>query len=476
MGGARTALFNYLFARKHKGQFILRIEDTDKARHQEDSLKPLLEALKWLRLDWDEGPSYHKENSTDFKGPLGPYRQSQRLAIYKKLSEQLIEEGKAYRCFLTETEIEAMKEKAKESGKPPKIFSPYRNLSKEEGVKKQLSGQPCAIRFKIPEEKKKNHHIQDLIRGSITFPQDVLEDFILIRSDGFPVYNFSCAVDDSLMKITHVFRGEEHLPNTLKQVLLQEAFGWTPPQYGHLSLILGEDKKKLSKREGGQNVQYFKEKGYLSEALINFLALLGWNPGTTQEHFSKEQLIEAFSIDRVNAAPAIFDKDKLSWLNSEHLKNLDPKDFWERFQPFYEKEELMMETDPLWRKKTFELLSPGFKTFGQALTLIKPLLKGGFHLEEEAKNILTKKESREVIKSWNSLLEKINSEYVTPEGFKTIQSNICSSQGIKGKSFFQPLRCVLMGKPEGIEIKTLLSLIKREELIQRSKKALALLF
>lgn len=471
MGGARTALFNYLFTRKHKGQFILRIEDTDKVRHQEDTLKPLLKALKWLDLDWDEGPL---EDLSGFKGSLGPYRQSERLAIYRKLSEELMEKGKAYRCFLKESEIEAIKEKAKSSGQPPKIFSPYRDLPKEEGLKKQLSGQPCSIRFKAPEEKA-DYHIQDLIRGPVSFPWDVVGDFIIVRSDGFPVYNFSCAVDDSLMKITHVFRGEEHLSNTLKQVLLQKACGWTPPHYGHFSLILGEDKKKLSKREGAQNVQYFQEKGYLPEALINFLALLGWNPGTVQEHFSKEELIKAFSIDRVNAASAIFDKNKLNWLNSEHLKTLSSENFWKRFQPFYEREGLVMETNPLWRKKAFELLSPGFKNFEQALALIKPLLKEGFYLEEEAKNILTKKESHEVIKSWYLSLEKESSEYLTLEKFKAIQKDICSSRGIKGKEFFQPLRCALMGKPEGIEIKTLLSLVKREELIQRSKKALALL-
>ena len=468
MGGARTALFNYLFARKHKGQLILRIEDTDKARHQEDSLKPLLQALKWLKLDWDEGLL---EDSNHFKGAFGPYRQSQRLAIYKKFSEKLIEEGKAYYCFLTESETETLKTKATELGQPPKIISPYRNIPKEEALKKKQRGEPCSIRFKVPLEKT-NYQIHDLIRGSIAFPSDMAGDFILIRSDGFPVYNFSCAVDDSLMKITHVFRGEEHLPNTLKQILIQEALGWIPPQHGHLSLILGEDKKKLSKREGAQSVQYFQAEGYLSEALINFLALLGWNPGTVQEYFSKEELIEAFSIERVNAAPAVFDRDKLRWLNGEHLKNLNWEDFWGRIKPFFEKEGLAVETDLLWQKKAFDLLHSGFKTLKQTVDFIKPLLKESFHFDERAKDILNRQQSCSVIKSWKFLLEKENSEYVSEEEFKTIQKEITSSQGIKGKGFFQPVRCAVLGEPEGIEIKIAISLIKRRELIQRSLKAL----
>ena len=273
VGGARTALYNYLFARKHQGRFVLRIEDTDKVRHQEDTLKPLLQDLKWLGLDWDEGPL---KNGSE--GDFGPYRQSARLSIYKTYAEKLIEEEKAYYCFLTEAEVESLKAEQKRAGKLPKILSPYRDMPKQEALKKKESGLACSIRFKIPKESP-DCRIQDLIRGSVTFPSDMAGDFILVRSDGFPVYNFSCAVDDSLMKISHVFRGEEHLPNTFKQTLIQEALGWTPPQYGHLSLILGEDKKKLSKRQGAQNVHYFKG-GRLSAGSFNQLFCFAWlEPG-----------------------------------------------------------------------------------------------------------------------------------------------------------------------------------------------------
>ena len=468
VGGARTALFNYLFARKYQGQFILRIEDTDKLRHQEDTLKPLLQDLKWLGLDWAEGPL---ENDSGSEGDFGPYRQSRRLSIYKSYAEKLIKKDKAYYCFLTEAEVESLKEELKKEGKPPRILSPYRDMPLGEAVRKMQSGLACSIRFKIPKQSS-DCHIQDLIRGSITFPSDMAGDFILVRSDGFPVYNFSCAIDDSLMKISHVFRGEEHLPNTFKQTLIQEALDWTPPQYGHLSLILGEDKKKLSKREGAQNVRYFQEEGYLPEALINFFALLGWNPGTVQEYFSKTDLIDSFSIERVNAAPAVFDRDKLSWLNSEHLKKLKPEDFCERVKPFFEKENVPFAEDSLWWKKAFELLGQSFKTLSQAAALMKPLFKEGFQLEDEAKEVLAKPQSQAVIKSWKDWLEKEDSEYISLKEFKSIQKGVTSLLKVKGKEFFQPLRCAILGKPEGIEIKVAIALIRRQELNRRSAQVL----
>ena len=467
VGGARTALFNYLFARKHKGQFILRIEDTDRARNQD--IVPILRSLSWLGLNWDEGPLL--EDYSKNKGEVGPYCQSQRLSIYKKFAEKLIEKEKAFYCFLTEEEAEDLKRKEREAGKPSSVISPYRTLSKSEALKKKESGIPCSIRFKIPFQEKECE-IQDKIRGSIVFPLYGVGDFILIRSDGFPVYNFSCAVDDVLMEITHVFRGEEHLSNTLRQILIQKALSWISPAYGHLPLILGEDKKKLSKREGAENVHYFKEQGFLEEALINFLSLLGWNPGTEKEYFSREELIEAFSIERIHVAPAVFDQGKLAWLNSEHLKHLKPEEFWERVKPFLEKENMLLEEDSLWRKKAFELLSSGFKNFRQAIAFLKPLLKGGFKIEEEAKEILKRPQSQSVIKSWKGLLEKEDSEYLSIEEFKSIQKEIASLLKVKGKTFFQPLRCAILGTPEGIEIKVAIALIKRKELIHRASKVL----
>lgn len=469
VGGARTALFNYLFARKHKGQFILRIEDTDRARNQD--IIPILKSLKWIGLNWDEGP--FMEDCSKDKGKVGPYCQSRRLSIYKSFSEKLIEEGKAFYCFLTEEEAEALKKKEREKGKPSTVISPYRNLSKVEALEKKDSGVPCSIRFKISFNEK-DCTIQDLIRGSIVFPLYGVGDFILMRSDGFPVYNFSCAVDDTLMKITHVFRGEEHLSNTLRQILIQKALGWSSPVYGHLPLILGEDKKKLSKREGAENIHYFEKQGFLEEALLNFLALLGWNPGTEKEYFSKEELIEAFSIERVHVAPAVFDRGKLGWLNSEHLKNLNFQEFWKKVNPFLERENIQIaEKDSVWKEKAFQLLSSGFKTFRQAALFLKPLFRESFQLEDEAKEILMSPQSQVVIKSWKDWLEKEDSEYVSPEEFKSIQKEVTTLLKVKGKTFFQPLRCAILGKPEGIEIKVAIALIRRQELIRRALAVLS---
>ena len=255
-----------MFARKQGGRFIIRIEDTDQVRHQEESVEPILKALKWLNLDWDEGPFLIDKNSSgqtkedplssrmDFKGDFGPYRQSERLSLYQSFAKKLVDEGKAFYCFLSETESESLKQEELKSGRPPRLISPYRKKSKKEALEKLESGKTACIRFKWDTEKTKLP-IQDMIRGTIHFPLDTLGDFILIRSDGFPVYNFACAIDDSLMEISHVLRGEEHLPNTLRQLAIQEALGFQAPQYGHLSLILGEDKKKTQQKRAG--AKYF---------------------------------------------------------------------------------------------------------------------------------------------------------------------------------------------------------------------------
>ena len=276
IGGARTALFNYLFARKHKGRFILRIEDTDQDRHEESSVKSLLRALEWLGLSWDEGPVIQGEDLKS-KGEFGPYRQRERLSVYLEQAQKLLRADRAYYCFLTDEEVSQKRKRAMEEGRPFRLLSPYRHLTLEEAEKKRTAGEVACIRFKAPEDRE-FYTVKDLVRGEVNFPVDAAGDFILIRSDGFPVYNFSCAVDDGLMEITHVFRGEEHLSNTARQFLIQEALGFSHPVTGHLSLLMGPDKKKLSKRENAESVEYLKDEGVLPEALMNFLAFLGWNP------------------------------------------------------------------------------------------------------------------------------------------------------------------------------------------------------
>ena len=468
VGGARTALFNYLFAKKNKGSFILRVEDTDQDRHQEEALRPILESLKWLGLDWDEGPSLQNKQLKSI-GPHAPYRQKDRLAIYKKYAEQLISQGKAYYCFMSPEEEAQQKAKALKEEKAWRVSSPYRNLplkSAKENIKQEKS---FCIRFKTP-EKTTDYSITDLVRGKVNFPGDSLGDFILIRSDGFPVYNFSCAVDDSLMKISHIFRAEEHLSNTLKQQLIQSALGFPPPETGHLSIILGKDKKKLSKRSGAESLDHYQKDGYLPSALINFLSLLGWNPGIEKEFFSKEELIQNFSVNRLNLSAGVFDEDKLLWLNGEHIKTLSEIDLLKQIKVF-----LQEPPDDEALRKLIPPLRSGFKTLKQAAQTIELFLDKGFVIQKEAvQPVLQWPKSKTVIEKWISWLQKSPKTHLNIEDFKLFQKQIQSEEQIKGKEFFMPLRCALMGRPEGIEIKILIHLLEKNQLLKRAKEILNL--
>ncbi|MCY4513145.1 MAG: glutamate--tRNA ligase [Bdellovibrionales bacterium] len=468
IGGARTALFNYLFAKKYKGNFILRVEDTDQERHEESSVKTLIHSLEWLGLSWDEG-LFIQGRDLKSKGDYGPYRQRERLSIYLAQAQKLLQQERAYYCFLTDEEVSQKRKKAMEEGRPFRLLSPYRHLSLEEAEKKRATGEQACIRFKVPEDQT-FYRVRDLVRGEVEFPADAAGDFILIRSDGFPVYNFSCAVDDALMKITHIFRGEEHLSNTARQFMIQEALGFTHPVTGHLSLLMGPDKRKLSKRENAESVEYLEEEGFLPEALMNFLAFLGWNPGTEQEYFKQRQLIEAFSTEGLNASSAVFDKDKLLWLNGEHIKNTDNKQLWKTLHPFFERENLVFNSDPLWQDRVLTEMKSGFKTLRQAVEVLKPLSKEGFVLEESAKPVLEWPVAKPFIQRWIKALEKHSEDYLSLEDFKSIQKQI--QENLKGKEFFMPLRCAILGKPQGTEIKVLVTLLKRVELIRRAEESL----
>ncbi len=474
VGGARTALFNYLFAKKHKGQFVLRLEDTDQERHQEESVISILKSLKWLGLDWDEGLFLSSKDKIIYKGPQKFYRQSERLDIYRRQAEELIQKEKAYYCFLSEEEETQMRNKIISKGETYFPSSPYRNQSLKESQRKMANGEKACIRFKT-NQTNKNYIINDLVRGKVTFASETVGDFVIIRSDGYPVYSFSCAIDDALMKITHVFRGEEHLPNTLKQILIHESLNFPTPQTGHLSIILGKDKKKLSKRSGSQSVKHFKDEGFLPSSLINFLSLLGWNPGTEQEFFTKKELIKTFSTEGLNLSAAVFDEDKLLWLNKEHLKKLSHKELWKNILPFLKKEKITI--DKSWKEinKILESTRSSFKTFKQSVSILKNFSDNAedrFVISSEVKKILNQPKSKQVIQKWKFALEGFSKEYLSLEDFKSIQKSIQTEENVKGKDFFMPLRCALIGEPEGIEIKILITLLDRKELIERSDKIL----
>ena len=323
IGGARTTLFNWIFAKKYNGRFILRIEDTDVERSKKEYEEEILNGLKWLGLDWDEGP--------DIGGEFGPYRQSEKIDIYEKYLKKLIDEEKAYYCFCSKEELEADRQAMLSQGLAPKYSGRCRNLSKEESFRKIEKGESFVIRFKIPAQELE---FNDLIRGKIRFNSGLFGDIIVAKGLREPLYNFAVAIDDYEMQISHVIRGEDHLSNTPKQMLMREALGFEHPKYAHLPLILAPDRSKLSKRYLETSLSDYKRQGYLPEAINNFLALLGWHPENDREIFSQEEIIKEFDLKRVQKAGAVFNIEKLEWLNAQYIKKTDSKELVKKLTDF----------------------------------------------------------------------------------------------------------------------------------------------
>lgn len=336
IGTARSALFNFLFAKKYGGKFILRIEDTDLERSDPKFEKDIIEGLKWLGILWDEGPvSTFQTPSKKYIGNFGPYRQSERIEIYKNYIQKLLDEKKAYHCFCTEKELEKQRKEMMKRGQAPKYSGKCRNLTQKEIKKLKALGRKSIIRFKIPENRKIIYH--DLIRGNIEFNTNLIGDISIAKDITTPLYNFAVVIDDYTMQISHVIRGEDHIPNTPKQLLLQEALGFPHPKYAHLPLILGPDRSKLSKRHGATSINVYKEKGYLPEAMVNFMVFLGWNPKTTKEIFSMEELIREFDLKKVGKTGAIFNIERLNFLNGFYIRKMGTKDLTNRCIPYLEK-------------------------------------------------------------------------------------------------------------------------------------------
>lgn len=468
VGGARTALYNYLFAKKMGGEFILRIEDTDEARSTEESLKMQVGDLVWLGLKWDEGPN---PKTLKDEGPHGPYRQSQRREIYKKYAEQLINQGNAYYCFLTDEEIEAQKKAAEAAGRPHQVQSPYRNWTLAQAQEKMKHGEPAVIRFKTPDQKK-DYFLQDLVRGEVRFPSDMVGDFVMIRSSGMPVYNFCCVIDDALMKITHVLRAEEHLSNTLRQIMLYEALGFPIPQFGHMSIILGPDKQKLSKRHGATSCNEYRLEGYLPEALNNFVALLGWSSPEAQEILSMQEMAQQFSVDRLHSAPAVFDDVKLKWVNATHLRALPIGELWTRVKPFLDEAGLTFPDNLKWQEKALSTFKTSMETLKDAVNLFRDLSDSAFVVAPEAAEVLGFSTTKAVLESWKNKVSAVNADFLTEEQFLKFQDEIKDEQNVKGKQLFQPIRVAVIGKPQGTELKNLVPLMLKEQLIFRADKVL----
>ncbi|PIA25666.1 hypothetical protein AQUCO_10900009v1 [Aquilegia coerulea] len=364
VGGARTALFNYLFARSKGGKFVLRIEDTDLERSTKESENAVLQDLSWLGLDWDEGPG--------IGGDYGPYRQSERNALYKKFAEQLLNSGHVYRCFCSNEELEKMKEIAKLKSLPPVYAGKWATATDDEVQEELAKGTPYTYRFRVPKEG--TLKIVDLIRGEVSWGLETLGDFVIMRSNGQPVYNFCVTVDDATMAISHVIRAEEHLPNTLRQALIYQALGFPMPHFAHVSLILAPDRSKLSKRHGATSVGQYKEMGYLPQAMVNYLALLGWGDGTPNEFFTLQKLVEAFTIDRVNKSGAIFDSTKLRWMNGQHLRALPPEDLIKLVGERWKVTGILKESEGMFIQEAVELLKDGIDLVTDADKALSNLL------------------------------------------------------------------------------------------------------
>ncbi|GAB6877359.1 glutamate--tRNA ligase [Thermaerobacter litoralis] len=313
IGGVRTILFNWLFARKHGGRFVLRFEDTDPERSRDELIEPMLESIRWLGLDWDEGP--------DVGGPYGPYRQSQRLDLYREALDRLLAEGKAYPCYCTVEELNAEREAARAAGKPAVYSGRCRHLTDAERRRLEAEGRRPAVRLRVPDTGTVTVH--DLVKGEVAFDVAQIGDFIIARPDGMPLYNFAAVVDDHHMAMSHVIRGDEHLSNTPKQLLIYQALGWEPPQFAHVPMILAPDRSKLSKRHGAVAVDEYRRQGFLPEAILNYVALLGWSPGDDREILSLDEMIEAFDLDRVSHTAAIYDVEKMAWMNGHYLRETD---------------------------------------------------------------------------------------------------------------------------------------------------------
>jgi len=325
VGGARSALFNFLFARRYNGTFILRIEDTDQSRFVQDALQEIFDSLKWLGLQWDEGPQVG--------GEYGPYVQSQRIEIYQNHAKMLLESGHAYRCFCTSERLAQLRAEQEKTKQPVGYDRCCRNLTREQIDKNLADGIPYVIRFKVPQGR--TVVFEDKIRGMIQYNSDILDDLVLIKSDGFPTYHMASVVDDHLMEITHVLRGDEWIASTPRHVLIYEAFGWTPPTFAHLPVILSPDGGKLSKRKGAASVMDYKRAGFLPEALFNFLALLGWAPGDSREKMSVNELIESFALEQVSPKASVFDEKKLEWMNGLYLAERSSESLSSEIVPFF---------------------------------------------------------------------------------------------------------------------------------------------
>jgi glutamyl-tRNA synthetase len=460
IGNARTALFNYIFAKRHGGTFILRIEDTDVERSTETSMDRILKDLQWLGIRWEEGP--------DKGGSAGPYRQSQRLQLYNDYAEQLFREAKAYKCFCSNERLEALRKEQISKGVMPRYDGRCRSLSKAEISKLESEGVRPVLRFQIG---KGSIVFEDLVHGRMHFESEGMGDFIIIRSDGMAAYNFACVIDDHLMHVTHVIRGEDHLSNTPRQILIYQALGWQSPVFAHHPLILGKDRSPLSKRHGATAVSQYREEGFLPEALLNYLVLLGWSPPSGEEILPLEKIVKDFSLGDVSKSAPIFNRKKLEWLNSHYIRKKEEEPFSELLLPYLEKAVLTIhQIDPNHLTKISGVLKENIVILSQIEEYLGIFFDEKFLFEEGAKTVLLDSGNRESLHIILNVLEA--SSEITPDNCSSLLSQLEEKTGRKGKNLYAPLRAGVTGKMKGPELVKTLPLLGRERMIKRLKMAL----
>jgi nondiscriminating glutamyl-tRNA synthetase len=474
VGGARTLFFNWLYAKKLGGTLVLRIEDTDQIRSTRESERMILSDIKRLGLDYQEGP--------EAGGDFAPYRQSERLGIYVDYAKKLYSENKAYYCFCSDELLTQKREAAMKMGRTPHYDGTCARLSREEALQRIAQGEKAGLRFRAPQ---KTYVLEDHVRGRVEFKEGMVGDFLITRTPGqgekeiaegigFPVYNFCCVIDDSLMKMSHIIRAEEHLSNTVRQLMIFEALGWKPPEYAHISLVLGSDRQKLSKRSGDVSVFEYIEKGYLPEVLLNFLSLLGWWPPqgfkTASGHpeiLSREELISAFNFEGLQKAPAVFDVQKLRWMNAYYIYHMPTAEIAKRARPFFEKAgSKLTEHSQQWFENVIDAVKGDvfvLSDFPQAAELF---LGATPVLETEAKTILNEPTAKQIVGQLISELESGKGDLSVAD-IEALPKKIAASTGIKGKALFMPMRAAITGKTHGPELKQILPLLGREIALKR---------
>ena len=458
VGNARTALFNWLLAHGKDGTFVLRIEDTDAERSTRESEASILEDLRWLGLDWDEGP--------DVEGPHGPYRQSERLHLYESYAKEMIGSGHAYYCFCSPQQLDAERRDMLAAGRPPKYSGTCRNLTEEEARRRVETGERPVIRFRVPEGVEVS--FDDLVRGDVTFSTEVIGDPVIVRSDGRPAYNFAVVVDDALMEITHVIRGEDHISNTPRQLLMYQALGFTPPSFAHLSLVMGPDHTPLSKRHGATSVAEFRERGYLPEALVNYLALIGWSPGGDEELLPIEELARRFDVANVGHSAGVFDQEKLAWMNRHYMRAATPARLAAESLRYFLRAGFVEGRTPEAMDYLGSLLPLAVGSVDR-LEEIPDRVRFVFAYDPaaalgkpEVAATLDEPGAREVIAA---LADEIREPLLDRDAFRAAATRVRERTGQKGKSLFHPIRVALTGEGGGPELDLAVPAIDRGSLL-----------